>query len=48
MPYANCAAPTTTEMRRRTTLSLSDVPLPRLPADLQREASGFSTRPTGR
>ncbi len=35
MPCPYCAAPTTTEMARRTTLSLSDVPLPRLPADLQ-------------
>jgi len=32
-PY--CAAPTTTQMARRTTLSLSHVPLPRLPAGVQ-------------
>ncbi len=34
MPCPNCVAPTTTEMRRRTTLSLSHVPSPRLPAAL--------------
>jgi len=36
MPCPYCAAPTTTEMRRRTTLSLPDVPLPHVPTDLQR------------
>ncbi len=30
-PY--CAAPTPTQMTRRITLSLPDVPLPRVPAD---------------
>jgi len=31
-----CAATVTTVLSRRTTLSLLDVPLPRVPADLQR------------
>jgi len=37
VPCPTCAAPTRTELVRRTTLSLRHVPpLPRLPTDLQR------------
>ena len=35
MRCPHCAATVTTALSRRTTLSLSDVPLPRLSADLQ-------------
>jgi len=36
MPCPSCAALTTTEMRRRTTLSVPHSSLPGLPADVQR------------
>ncbi len=35
MPCPHCAATVTTALSRRTTLSLPDVLLPRLPADVQ-------------
>jgi len=35
MPCPHCAAPTPTQMARRTTLSLPDGPLPRVPGDVQ-------------
>jgi len=34
MPCPYCATPTPTEMTRRTTLLLPDVPLPCLPTDM--------------
>ncbi len=45
MPCPHCAATVTTQMARRTTLSLSHVSLPRVPADVQR-AHGHAVRPS--